>query len=73
MAVEVLFGFLTEGRCPRPTVELTPHIVMRSNLKHFLETLDFSDSASPVATPPPPEAHSAHPRAKERTTIIGIE
>jgi LacI family transcriptional regulator, galactose operon repressor len=45
MAVEMLFRFLAEGRCPRSTLELTPHVVLRSNLKRFMETLEFSDAA----------------------------
>lgn len=52
MAVEALFRFLAEGRCPGPTVELTPHIVLRSNLKGFMETLEFSDAAWSAATTP---------------------
>jgi LacI family transcriptional regulator len=49
MAVEALFRFLVEGGCPRSTVELTPHIVLRSNLRHFLETLEFSEAGWPAA------------------------
>jgi LacI family transcriptional regulator len=51
MAVEALFHFLAEGRCPRHTMELTPHIVLRSNLKRLMETLEFSDSTWFRATP----------------------
>lgn len=44
MAVEALFRYLAEGRCLRPTVELTPHILMRSNLTRFMESLEQGDS-----------------------------
>ena len=43
MAVEALFRFLAEGRCPRSAVELIPHIIMPTNLERFLQTLEFSN------------------------------
>ena len=45
MSVEALFRYLAEGRCPRPKVELTPHILLRSNLERFMQTLQFGGSA----------------------------
>lgn len=46
IAMEMLFRFLAEGVCPATTVELAPHIVMRSNLKRFLETLGSATTAA---------------------------
>ena len=69
MAVEALFRFLVEGRCPRPRVELTPHIVLRSNLKHFLHTLDFSDAGWLLAMPSSSEASTAGSKATEPATL----
>jgi LacI family transcriptional regulator len=37
MALEALFQYLAEGKCPPPRIRLNPHIVMRSNLDLFLE------------------------------------
>ena len=66
MAVEALFRFLVEGKCPRPTVELTPHIVLRSNLKRFLQTLEFSDAGWPLEMLSSSEARTASSKTPER-------
>lgn len=66
LAVEALFRFLAEGKCPRPTVELIPHIVLRSNLKHFMDTLEFSDAANAAAAPLSQESGSPWEGAIER-------
>ena len=40
MAIEAMIGFLARGRKPRLTTRLAPHIVLRSNLSLFTETMD---------------------------------
>ena len=64
MAVEALFRFLAEGRCPRPTVELTPHILLRSNLERFMETLEHGDSvwSPPALSSPDTESLQCSPK-----------
>jgi LacI family transcriptional regulator len=39
IAFQTLHRFLAEGQAPLPFIGLPPHIVMKSNLKHFLERI----------------------------------
>jgi LacI family transcriptional regulator len=39
MAFEALYQFLVEGKCPPVRHRLAPHLILRSNLDLFLETL----------------------------------
>ena len=39
LAFQALYRFLVEGIRPHPVIRLAPHIVMKSNLKHFLDRL----------------------------------
>jgi hypothetical protein len=45
-----LYQFLAEGRCPPLRHRLPPHIILRSNLDVFLETLP-GDLEGAVSTP----------------------
>lgn len=39
LAFRALYKFLVDGVRPRPVTRLAPHIVMKSNLKHFMDRL----------------------------------
>ena len=39
IAFQALHRFLSEGVAPLPFIGLSPHIVMKSNLKHFLDRI----------------------------------
>jgi LacI family transcriptional regulator len=39
MAFRALYRFLVDGVRPRPVVRMAPHIVMKSNLKLFMDRL----------------------------------
>ena len=39
IALQALHRFLSEGVAPPPFIGLSPHIVMRSNLQHFLDRI----------------------------------
>jgi LacI family transcriptional regulator len=39
LAFQSLYKFLVEGTMPRPVIRLAPHVVMKSNLKLFLDRL----------------------------------
>jgi LacI family transcriptional regulator len=39
IAFQTLYRFLVEGVAPPPAIRLSPHVVMKSNLKLFLERL----------------------------------
>src|SRR6185295_10073057 len=39
IALQALHRFLAEGVAPPPFIGLSPHIVMRSNLRHFLDRI----------------------------------
>jgi LacI family transcriptional regulator len=39
LALQAIYQYLLDGTCPSPRIAVAPHIVMRSNLKLFLEQL----------------------------------
>jgi len=39
IALQALHRFLSEGHAPPPFIGLSPHIVMKSNLQHFLDRI----------------------------------
>ena len=39
LALQALYHYLLDGTCPPPRIAVVPHVVMRSNLKLFLERL----------------------------------
>ena len=39
LALQAIYQYLLDGTCPPPRIAVTPHIVMRSNLKLFLDRL----------------------------------
>jgi LacI family transcriptional regulator len=46
LALQALYQFLVEGRCPLPRIRVAPHIVMNSNLDLFLEQFDLETEES---------------------------
>jgi LacI family transcriptional regulator len=50
LAFQALYQFLAEGRCPPLRHRLPPHIILRSNLDVFLETLP-GDLEGAISTP----------------------
>lgn len=54
LALQALYQFVVEGRCPAPQLKLAPHVVMRSSLDLFLKWLPTeadtveSDWSSPL-------------------------
>jgi LacI family transcriptional regulator len=42
MALRMLHDFLVEGRCPTHRVRLAPHLIMKSNLRFFLERISLT-------------------------------
>jgi hypothetical protein len=64
MAFQVMYRLLSEGVEPPESVRLAPHVVMRSNLRLFLERLrSLQDGVLPVspalmAATWPPQASS---------------
>ena len=56
IALQALHRYLAEGVAPLPFIGLPPHVVMRSNLKHFLERIQFGwekslEGGSPLCGP----------------------
>ena len=43
LALQAIYRYLLDGTCPPPRGSVTPHIVMRSNLKLFLERLPVDE------------------------------
>jgi LacI family transcriptional regulator len=39
LALQALYQYLLDGTCPPPQLQVSPHIIMRSNLEFFLERL----------------------------------
>jgi LacI family transcriptional regulator len=39
LAFKALYKFLVDGVRPRPVIRMAPHIVMKANLKHFMDRL----------------------------------
>jgi LacI family transcriptional regulator len=54
MALQALCGFLVEGVAPAPFVSLSPHIVMKSNLKPSLESIRPGSGEGLESAPEPP-------------------
>ncbi len=48
MAFEILCSYLVRGSLPQSINRLAPHIVLRSNVSMFLETVSFTEHASPL-------------------------
>jgi len=48
VAFEMLSAYLAKGPIPQPINRLAPHIVLRSNLSLFLETISLAEQASPL-------------------------
>lgn len=56
MAFNAMYRFLSEGVAPPSYVRLAPHVVMRSNLKLFLERLRSAGESGAEETAESPEA-----------------
>jgi LacI family transcriptional regulator len=65
IAFQTLYRFLVEGAAPAPAIQLSPHIVMRSNLKIFLERI----GSGPAAEPGRDDAHRRERAAISRTFV----
>ena len=79
LALEALYQFLHNGKCPSARIHVVPHVVMRSNLELFLERLPVDLEASPALAPdrpvsrrpdmtsPSPRAPLPRPRRERRS------
>jgi hypothetical protein len=57
--------FLAEGQAPLPFIGLPPHIVMKSNLKHFLERIRSDREKTLHGSP------GGGPEADALSTLVG--
>jgi LacI family transcriptional regulator len=65
IAFQALHRFLAEGQAPLPFIGLPPHIVMKSNLKHFLERIRSDREKTLHGSP------GGGPEADALSTLVG--
>ena len=67
MALQALYQFVVEGKCPAPQLKLAPHFVMRSTLDLFL---DFMPAEAESWTE---QLYGSPDGSTDRCRPIGIE